>query len=135
MSEELVLEIGRHAAAEEFVSRTIHDAFDAPDYVGTADGRISELVGRLAEKKSIRDYEGEVFVGSMPMHERAIEVKFTDDDQSDIIDTWSNMQVRDRLGLMGAGVLGGLIVLIGSSVLVGGVSRAVERRDRAKAQS
>jgi hypothetical protein len=75
----------------------------------------------------IRSYEGEVVQGGMTRYEHAVELKFTEDKQESIQHAWKQVEVRDRLGALG--VLGflGTTMLICSSLLIGTVSRRIER--------
>lgn len=80
-------------------------------------------------------YAGTVTQGDLTMYEHAVKIRITEDQIQEIQASWKNFELRDRLFGLGLLVFGGLVFMIGSSAIVGLVSRRVERRDRLAAAS
>lgn len=71
----------------------------------------------------IETYSGRLTKGGEPMFERAVMLEFTPRTQQEILKSWKNIRVRERLGALGVLVFFGLIALIGSSSVLSLVSR------------
>ncbi len=76
----------------------------------------------------VKNYQGSVTQGDLPMVEQAVMLEFTPRNQQEIQAAWKNIQVRERLGSLGVLVFFGLVVLIGSSSLLGLIGRRIDRR-------
>ncbi len=80
---------------------------------------------------AIRSYEGEVTQGDMNRYEHAVELKFSDEKQQEFKTAWKQVEVHDRLGALGVLAFLGTMMLIGSSLLLGILSRRIERKELA----
>jgi predicted transcriptional regulator len=76
----------------------------------------------------IKSYQGSVTEGDLPMVEQAVMLEFTPRNQQEILKAWKNIQVRERLGSLGVVVFFGLVLLMGSSTLLGAVGRRLDHR-------
>ena len=77
-----------------------------------------------------KSYQGSLVEGDVPMVEQAVMLEFTPRTQQEILAAAENLQVGQRLGKLGVLVFFGLVMLIGSSSLLGIVGRRVERRSQ-----
>ncbi len=94
----------------------------------TADADFYPVNDKWIESQLIvKDYQGSLVQGDVPMFEQAVMLEFTPRTQEEILAAANNLQVRQRLGKLAALVSLGLVLLIGSSSLLGIVSRRVER--------
>lgn len=82
-----------------------------------------------------RRYLGTAEQGGTTMHEGAIELRFHPALQRRIVETARNSEVKRRLYRIGGWGAGGLVALLGSTVVVGSMSRCRDRRCRRSASS
>lgn len=108
----------QRAAIATYIARLIEFSGDF-DFYPISDEQIdSDLV--------IRRYAGEVNQGGTTKYEHAVELRFDASKQIEITEAWKNVEVRHRLGAMGALTFVGLVLLICSSAFVGIFCRRVE---------
>ena len=121
--EESLEELGimQQAALQTFVS-SVADSGGIYDFYPLSDEQIEGYVKR--------SYEGEVTSGSTVRYEHAVEMVIDDKERKRIEQAWKNLEVRDRLGALGVMVVGGLVVVMGSSAVLGMTTRRIDRRER-----
>jgi hypothetical protein len=116
------LKLMLRAAVSTYVSRITGSGGEF-DFYPISDEQIDhELV--------VRRYEGTVVHEGTTKYEHAVELGFTDEKRQEIITSWNNVTVGDRLRALSGLVVGGLVMLMCSSALLGMFSRRAERRDR-----
>ena len=76
-----------------------------------------------------RTYQGSVTKGGTPHYELAVELTFEPEVQSEIVNAWTQINVRDRLGALGVMVFVGLIILVCASAFLCLLSRRATRQD------
>ncbi|TWU34343.1 hypothetical protein [Novipirellula artificiosorum] len=112
------LRLMQHAAVSTYV-RGLVDAGNQFDFFPVTDRWIDEQLVR-------RSYDGEVTQGDLLLHEHATELVFDPQTKADIRKAWKQVQVRDRLAVMGVTVAGGLCCLVLGSVVTGMVGRRIK---------
>ena len=82
----------------------------------------------------VQRYRGKVTQGDMSQFEDAVELIFTEQKRNEIKAAWKNVEVRERLGALGVLGFFGTALLVCSSMLVGMLSRRIDRREQIQAQ-
>ena len=96
---------------------------------GSADVDFYPVNDQWIESQLIVDsYTGTLTQSNTPMVEHAVKLEFSRSNQQKILAAWKNIEVRQRLGGLGVLVFLGLALLIGSSSVLGIISRRVERK-------
>ncbi|TWU58731.1 hypothetical protein Poly51_15110 [Rubripirellula tenax] len=105
----------KRAAVSAYVNRLV-EAGGAFDFYDPSDEEFeSDLIAR--------QYVGTVTQGAATKYEAAVEIRFTGRKQDEIRTAWKNIEVGGRLRAVGALTAFGLIVLMGTSGVIGVVSR------------
>lgn len=78
-----------------------------------------------------RSYEGSLTAGGQTMYESAAELQITPEIRAEIQDTRKRARVGRRLKAMGGLMIGGFLLLVTGTMVAGGVSRHVQRKERA----
>lgn len=115
------MKIRRKAALREFASR-LTDGESEGDFFFIDDEEIDELVNHK--------YTGTAIKGGEQVHERAIEVVVSKKKRREMDEAWNNAKVQGRLEQVLGLVVFGFVALLGSSAVVGTISRRVERKDK-----
>jgi hypothetical protein len=84
-----------------------------------SDVAIEELISRK--------YEGTVSQGDTELCESAWELTIDDATRKKLLHVSKNVEVRNRLAILGIGVFGGFLLLLGSGGALGFISRRVEK--------
>ena len=105
----------QQAAVTTYVTSLLDVSADSTFYHVTHD--------EIDERLVVRRYQGEVTAGGQVKYEHVVELKFTPSIQKEIRSAWRNLEVSNRLGALGILAVLGTLLLIGTSGLLGIVSR------------
>ncbi|MGI9470900.1 MAG: hypothetical protein ACR2NZ_05185 [Rubripirellula sp.] len=120
------LNIMQRAALATFIS-SVTGSGGSYDFYPLSEERMQKFIEQ--------SYEGQVTAGDATRYEHAVEMVVSAADRKQIEQAWKSLEVRDRLGALGVMVFGGLIVLMGSSAVLGMTTRRIERREKLSSSS
>ncbi|TWT80030.1 hypothetical protein CA13_14420 [Planctomycetes bacterium CA13] len=84
----------------------------------------------IDEKLVRKSYHGEVTQGDTVLFEHATELEFDEPTRQEIHRAWKQVQISDRLGIMGLTVGGGFCLLVLASAVTGMLSRRVKTKHK-----
>ncbi|MEM6364594.1 MAG: hypothetical protein AAF539_02955 [Planctomycetota bacterium] len=84
----------------------------------------------IEESLVVRRYDGSVDVGGESKYESAVLLRLSDEARTMIDASIRESQVGERLGVMGLSAIGALALLLGGSIVMGGVANRQQRTSK-----